>query len=67
MTLAPPIKKDLAICIELPAPTAVSEIEEHNRAVGRRVPIVSVTESLALAATQRTGSPPMMCGVGACE
>ncbi len=36
MTLAPPIKKDLAICIELPAPTAVSEIEEHNRAVRRR-------------------------------
>jgi hypothetical protein len=36
MTLAPPIKKDLAICIELPAPTAVSEIEQHNRAVGRR-------------------------------
>jgi hypothetical protein len=33
--LAPPQKKDSAIPIEPPAPTTVSEVEEHNRAVRR--------------------------------
>jgi hypothetical protein len=31
-----PIKKDLAISIELPRPTTVSEVEEHNQAVRRQ-------------------------------
>jgi len=35
VTLAPP-KKDPAISIELPAPTTVAEVEEHNRAVRQR-------------------------------
>ena len=34
--LAPPLKKDLAIPIELPVPTTVSEVEEHNHAVCQR-------------------------------
>ena len=32
VTLAPP-RNDTAISIELPAPTTVAEVEEHNRAV----------------------------------
>ena len=35
VTLAPP-KKDPAISIELPAPTTVAEVEEHNRVVRQR-------------------------------
>ena len=35
LTLAPPPTKDLAIHIELPHPTTVSEVEEHNRTVRR--------------------------------
>ena len=31
-----PLEKDLAISIELPRPTTVSEVEEHNQAVRRR-------------------------------
>ena len=36
VTLAPPFKKDLAISIEPPKPTTVSEVDEHNLAVRRR-------------------------------
>jgi hypothetical protein len=36
VTLAPPIKKDLAISIELSMPATVSEVEEHNRVVRQR-------------------------------
>jgi len=36
VTLAPPIKKDLAISIELSKPATVSEVEEHNRVVRQR-------------------------------
>ena len=31
-----PLKKDLAISIELPRPTTVREVEEHNQAVRRQ-------------------------------
>jgi hypothetical protein len=34
--LAPPLKKDLAIPIELPVPTTASEVEKHNQAVCQR-------------------------------
>lgn len=34
--LAPPSREKLAISIELPTPTTVSEVEEHNRAVRQR-------------------------------
>ena len=35
-TLTPPVEKDLAISIELPRPTTVIEVEEHNQAVRRQ-------------------------------
>ena len=37
MILAPPSKKKLAISIELPTPTTVCEVDEHNRAVRKWV------------------------------
>ena len=61
-----PLKKDLAISIELPRPTTVREVEEHNQAVRRQSADRACYRQLCGRCGQRGRFAPMSCAVVGC-